>query len=62
LQILWRHRFLEPGNVEILDLPSDTDRGYRVVSVVGVNHDCHGFADGPTDRSAEPNVLVDAEA
>src|SRR5271154_4729885 len=40
-------RFLEPGDVELLDLPSHSDRGYGVISMVGIDHDRHCPADRP---------------
>jgi hypothetical protein len=48
--------------VEILDLPSNADHCGRVASVIGIDHDYHGFANSLPDRPAKPKVLVEAEA
>jgi len=38
------------------------NRRGRVASVIGIDHDYHGFANSLPDRPAKPKVLVKAEA
>jgi len=38
------------------------NRRGRVASVIGIDHDYHGFANSLPDRPAKPKVLVEAEA
>src|SRR5271169_6555976 len=47
IEVFGWDRFLEPGDVQLLDLPSHSDRGYGVISVVGIDHDRHCPADRP---------------
>jgi hypothetical protein len=38
------------------------NRRGRVASVIGIDHDYHGFANSLPDRPAKPKVVVEAEA
>ena len=38
------------------------NRRGRVASVIGIDHDYHGFANSLPDRPAKPKVLTEAEA
>src|SRR2546429_3954446 len=50
VQIIGRHRLLEPGHVQLLELAPDADRGAHVVRAVCVQHDLDSGAHGRSEE------------
>src|SRR4029078_5741528 len=62
LQVLWRHRFLEPADAVLLDHAAEPDGGDGIEGVIGVDHQRDVGPDRLTHGARHLGVLVDAES